>query len=292
MTSFLSRLALAAASLVILCAPLRISAQATAGTKQSAETRLAAAANPRPSGPAQDVVNLLSATHRFEQAAISPDGKKVAWVEDVITKRGVSTGETAIFVEDLATKNPPKRISASPNDALHAEGSVAWSPDSKKLAFLSDAAKSGQLQLYVIDAAGPAASARKLTSVKGFLSTPGWSPDGKTIALLFTENATRAVGPLVAETPETGEIKDSFFEQRLALVDAATGNLRQISPADTYIYEYDWSPDSRRFAVTAALGNGDDNWYIAELFTLDAASGLMKSIYKPPLQIANPAWAP
>ncbi|MGB6958758.1 MAG: hypothetical protein WBF01_00005, partial [Candidatus Acidiferrum sp.] len=130
MTSFLSRLALAAASLVILCAPLRISAQATAGTKQSAETRLAAAANPRPSGPAQDVVNLLSATHRFEQAAISPDGKKVAWVEDVITKRGISTGETAIFVEDLATKNPPKRISASPNDALHAEGSVAWSPDS------------------------------------------------------------------------------------------------------------------------------------------------------------------
>ncbi|MGB8662382.1 MAG: S9 family peptidase [Candidatus Acidiferrum sp.] len=292
MTSFLSRLALAAASLVILCAPLRISAQATAGTKQSAETRLAAAANPRPSGPAQDVVNLLSATHRFEQAAISPDGKKVAWVEDVITKRGVSTGETAIFVEDLATKNPPKRISASPNDALHAEGSVAWSPDSKKLAFLSDAAKSGQLQLYVIASAGPVASARKLTSVKGFLSTPGWSPDGKTIALLFTENATRAAGPLVAETPETGEIKDSFFEQRLALVDAATSNLRQISPADTYIYEYDWSPDGRRFAVTAALGNGDDNWYIAELFTLDAASGLMKSIYKPPLQIANPAWAP
>ena len=97
---------------------------------------------------------------------------------------------------------------------------------------------------------------------------------------------------LVAETPETGEIKDSFFEQRLALVDVATAKLDQISPADTYIYEYDWSPDGLRFAVTAALGNGDNNWYIAELFTLDAATGLMKSIYKPPLQIANPAWSP
>jgi dipeptidyl aminopeptidase/acylaminoacyl peptidase len=297
MTYLRPRLALAASSLLILCTPHRSFAQETptqqtSGTKQSAEARLKAVAKPKASGPAQDVIDTLSATHRFEQTAISPDGKKVAWVEDIITKRGVSTGDTVIYVADIDGKNPPKRISAAVADAIHAEGSVAWSPDSKKLAFLSDAAKAGQLQLYVMDAAGPSGPARKLTQVKGFLSSPGWSPSGKTIAVLFTENATRAAGPLVAETPETGEIKDSFFEQRLALVDIASGKLDQISPADTYIYEYDWSPDGLRFAVTAALGNGDNNWYIAELFTLDAATGLMKSIYKPPLQIANPAWSP
>src|SRR5256886_12702423 len=65
-------------------------------------------------------------------------------------------------------------------------------------------------------------------------------------SLLSTENATRAAGPLVAETPETGEIKDAFFEQRLALVDLASGEVRQISPADMYVYEYDWSPDRDR----------------------------------------------
>ena len=96
----------------------------------------------------------------------------------------------------------------------------------------------------------------------------------------------------MAETPETGEIKDSFFEQRLAVVDVATGKLRQISPADTYVYEYDWAPDGLRFAVSAALGNGDNNWWVAELYTLEAATGLMKSIYKPTLQIANPVWSP
>jgi len=292
MTHLRPRLAIATAALLIFFAPRRTSAQETSGTQKSAEARLAAGAKPKASGAAEDVIKTLSATHRFEQAAISPDGKKVAWVEDVITKRGVSTGDTVIFVADIGVKTPPKRISAGVSGAIHAEGSVAWSPDSKKLAFLSDATKAGQLQLYVMDATGPAGSARKLTQVKGFLSTPGWSPDGKTIALLFTENATRAAGPLVAETPETGEIKDSFFEQRLALVDVSTAKLRQISPADTYVYEYDWSPDGLHFAVTAALGNGDNNWYIAELFTLDAATGLMKSIYKPPLQIANPAWSP
>ena len=113
----------------------------------------------------------------------------------------------------------------------HAEGSVAWAPDSQRIAFLSDAEKAGQLQLYISDLGGPA---KKLTNVKGLLATPRWSPDGKTIAVLFTENATRAAGPLVAETPETGEIKDVFFEQRLALVDATSGEFRQISPADMY----------------------------------------------------------
>ena len=256
MTHFPRRLAIAASSLLILFFAHRAfaqetpaqatPAQQTSGTQRSAEARLAAGAKPKASGRAEDVINTLSATHRFEQAAISPDGKKVAWVEDVITKRDVSAGDTVIYVAELASKNPPKRISAAVADAIHAEASVAWSPDSKKLAFLSDAAKAGQLQLYVMDAAGPAGSARKLTQVKGFLAAPGWSPDGKAIAVLFTENATRAAGPLVAETPETGEIKDSFFEQRLALIDVATAKLRQLSPADTYVYEYDWSPDGLR----------------------------------------------
>jgi dipeptidyl aminopeptidase/acylaminoacyl peptidase len=96
----------------------------------------------------------------------------------------------------------------------------------------------------------------------------------------------------VAETPETGEIKDAFFEQRLAIVDAATGNLRQITPADTYIYEYDWAPDGKSIVLTAAKGNGDSNWYIAELFAVNVASAEMQPLYKPKLQIARPAISP
>jgi dipeptidyl aminopeptidase/acylaminoacyl peptidase len=245
-----------------------------------------------PSPAVQEVEKILFSTHHFEQAAISPDGKQVAWVETLVGKDGAPSGNSAIYVADAQSKTQPLRITANSTASAkdHQDGNVAWSPDSKHLAFLSDAAKSGQQQLYIIGAAGGVP--KKLTSVVGFLNAPKFSPDGKSIAVLFTENATRASGPLVAETPETGEIKDAFFEQRLAVVDLPTSKLRQISPADTYIYEYDWSPDGSRFAVSAALGNGDNNWWIAELFTLDAASGLMKSIYKTPYQIANPVWSP
>jgi dipeptidyl aminopeptidase/acylaminoacyl peptidase len=285
------------------------SAHAKEGTKQAVEARLRAVEHAKPAGatePIHEVEKTLFATRRFEQAAISPDGKRVAWVETLIGKDGAPSGNTAIYVSGIEAKAAPKRLRAGVGAGNHEEGSVAWSPDSERVAFLSDVVKAGQRQLYVANLTGGSGSAtnatrsanttgagaKRLTNVKGFLATPRWSPDGKTVAVLFTENATRASGPLVAETPLTGEIKDSFFEQRLAVVDVASGKLRQISPADTYVYEYDWAPDGLRFAVTAALGNGDNNWWVAELYTLEGATGLMKSIYKPHLQIANPVWSP
>jgi dipeptidyl aminopeptidase/acylaminoacyl peptidase len=270
----------------ILALSIGSSVHLTAQQKTSKRPAAAAAAT-----PVDEVMNTLFTTRRFKQAAISPDGKKIAWVETLAGKDGAPDGNTAIYVADREPSAAPKRITAATLNLARAEGNLDWSPDSKQLAFLSDAVKPGQRQLYVLNASG--GPAKKLTSVKGLLATPRWSPDGKTIAVLFTENATRPAGPLVAETPETGEIKDAFFEQRLALVDLASGKFRQISPADMYVYEYDWSPDSARFAAIAAHGNGDNNWYIAQLYTLDAGVlGLMKSIYKPPLQIANPAWSP
>ena len=237
---------------------------------------------PKSAAAMDDVIRTLFAATTFDQAAISPDGKQVAWVE-------VAKGGSAIYVSEIGVPKP-RRITASGSS----ENAVAWSPDGKQIAFLSDGASAGQQQLYVANAAAGGSAPRKLTSVKGFLAAPGWSPDGKTIALLFTENAERAAGPLVAEKPQTGVIKEAVTEQRLSLVDVATGKLRQISPADMYVYEYDWSPDGKRFVTTAAHGNGDNNWYIAQIYTIPAAGGEMKSIYKPPIdsQIAVPAWSP
>jgi dipeptidyl aminopeptidase/acylaminoacyl peptidase len=233
------------------------------------------------------VMAMLDRTHQFSQAEISPDGKRIAFVE-----QGATPGTSVIYVRDLhATSGTPSLITAGkagPSD----ERDIAWSPDGSRVAFLSDAAKRGQLQLCVASADKSAANC--LTHVKGDISWPRWSPDGKTIALLFIENAPRAAGPLAAETPDEGVVQEHPFEQRLALVDAATGKLRQITPASLYIYEYDWSPDGKRLVVTAAPGSGDDNWYVANLEVVDIATEKMKAIYTPPvdIQMAVPRWSP
>ncbi|MGB8838201.1 MAG: S9 family peptidase, partial [Candidatus Acidiferrales bacterium] len=239
-----------------------------------------------------EAMHAMFGVQSFYQAEISPDGSLVAWVEAVSGPGGSPSANTAIYVAAADSTGEPRRITAGDGKAAFRELDLAWSPDSTRLAFLSDAAQRGQLQLFVAPANGKA-PAKKLTNFKGFLSGPGWSPDGKQIALLYTENATRAAGPLVAETPDEGVVSESFLEQRLTLVDAASASVRRVSPADMYVYEFDWAPDSKRLVVTAAPGNGDDNWYIANFFSLDPASNTMNPLLKKPgMQIAGPRWSP
>ena len=54
----------------------------------------------------------------------------------------------------------------------------------------------------------------------------------------------------------------------------------------------DWSPDDKKFVATAAPGPGDNNWWIAQIYTIDIAKGNATSIYKPSLQVAVPRWSP
>ena len=138
-----------------------------------------------------------------------------------------------------------------------------------RLAFLSDADSHGQMQLYVMEKPGHG-KVRKVGNFEGYVGDPHWSPDGQSIALLQIEGVTRIPGPTQATAPESGVIASKIVEQRLTIVNVATGAVRSISPADMYVYEFDWSPDSKNLAYLAAPGDGDDNWFIAELFAIDA----------------------
>jgi dipeptidyl aminopeptidase/acylaminoacyl peptidase len=209
--------------------------------------------------PDDEFLNRFYAVKRFEEVALSPDGNRVAWAV---------AGEGA-YADD-------KRLSAE----KHEDAGLAWSPDSKHLAFISD-------RQLVVDG-------KAVTNVKGWLAEPKWSPDGKSIAFLLIENARREAGPLVAMSRAVGVIDEEADEQRIAIVDLATKKLRVVTPADMYIYHFDWSPDGKRLAAVAAPGNGDQNWWIAQLHVVDAAvdaaAATMKPIYKPKLQIADPKW--
>ncbi len=200
--------------------------------------------------------------------AIRPDGKEVAWTVD-----------GAVYLNGT-------RITSG----RCYESEPAWSHDGSKLAFLSDCATPGQPQLFV----AVKGTARQITHEKGFVSHLRWSPDDRKIAFLFVDHASRAPTPMAAENNAVGVIDELANRdvQRINLVDVGTGETRAATPPGLYIFEFDWSPDGQRFAYTAAPPPGDDNWYIARLYTQRCQAPQADVIYQPRWQIALPRWSP
>ena len=249
------------------------------------------------------VLDTLDRVRAFHETALSPDGRRVAWVEDV----SIADGTTAVYVRAVGTDaaRATARVTAAHDGRGHKENGVAWAPDNHRIAFLSDAGSPSQQQLYIVDVDGngPARDStsaplrgvlegRRITNVKGQLAQPRWSPDGKQLAVLFVAGATQGTGALVAYKPDAGLVGDVVEEQRIAIVDLAPGAVREVSPANMYVYDYDWSPDGQAFAAEAVEGSGTNNYWVAQLYVVRADSGETTSIWKPPLQIAGPRWSP
>jgi len=224
--------------------------------------------------------------------ALSPDGGKVAWIESAPGKTEGELATVSIYVKDL---REPSAAAKRVGDAAQMAHGLAWSQDGK-LAFLSDADSHGQMQLYVTEKPGHS-KPRKIGEFSGYVELPHWSPDGKSIALLWIEGNARVPGPTEATAQATGVIDSKVAEKRLTIVNVATGTARAISPADMYVYECDWSPDGKSLAYLASPGDGDDNWFVAQLYAIDAESGMVRHILKPTIdgqsmQVANVRWSP
>ncbi len=248
---------------------------------QPAAPTVARSARPAPDA----VLDALSRITSFAETAIAPDGSWIAWVEREHDDRG----DTAIRLAPRAGHGA-RTVTAARDGRPHREHAVRFAPDGRSLAFLSDAGTPGQSQLYVAPTAG--GPARRLTAVTGQLDDPRWSPDGRRIAVLFTAGSRQPPGALVAYAPDAGVVAEKVDEQRIAVVDAATGALREVSPADLYVYDYDWSPDGARFVAEAAEGSGTDNYWIASLRIVEADSGRTRTLWTPTLQIACPRFSP
>lgn len=222
-----------------------------------------------------------------DHLALAPAGDRVADVEalDPGNLADDPHGKVVLRAADgkiLAQYDPCKTCRYS---------DTAWSPDGGRLAFV--ASVKGKATLYVVDGKAP----RAALVVSGIANTVRFAPDGSRIALLVTVGAHKMAGAVEAGAAQVGEIGQAPDEQRIAVLPAAAsskkgGQMRLVSPADTYVYEYDWMPDGSGFVATAAKGDGDNNWWVATLDFVGGASGAMRVIASPRMQIELPRVSP
>jgi dipeptidyl aminopeptidase/acylaminoacyl peptidase len=217
------------------------------------------------------------ALHQYGALAISPTGDRVAAVESagghgVVTVRGTADGRV------LRTIDPCKTCSYS---------GLTFAPNGDLVFLVRDTAA---VRLSYADAT----TTRTIATIPGIAQTPRVSPDGTRIALLVTLGAAKESGATQAGVRMIGEIGEKNDEQRLAVFDIGkpAATVTPLSPAGRYVYEYDWTPDGRGFVATTALGNGDNNWWVATLDAIDARTGAVRPIAKPVTQLNQPRVSP
>jgi len=214
--------------------------------------------------------------HHFLRTAISPDGARIAAVEgDETPSGGIDTFSLVIHAATDGTPHPV----ALPCDGKPQcrPAGLAWSPDSKTLAFALRTPGSHDYTLYTVGSDGGAPAKR--TAFHGTLDDLRYSPGG-TLAVLAIADAAKEVGAVEAGAPITGELGADVHEQRIAILQP-DGSFKWASPDNLFVYEYDWTPDGSGFVATAAPGDGDNHWWVAKLYDFSAKDGTGTVIYTP-----------
>ena len=216
--------------------------------------------------------------HQYSDLALSPRGDRVAAVESDQQPNSSTKPQEHVVIRDAHTGAVVSRL---PSCGGCTYSGLTFAPDGRLLTIVEDKSTTRV-----------AIAGKTLTTFSGIAQKPSFSPDGKSLAVLATFNAQKQSGATQAGVRQVGEIGEKNDEQRIAVMPLTGGTLRPVSPANRYVYEYDWMPDGSGFVATSAVGNGDNNWWIATLDRVDLATGRVTQIAAPPVQMNFPRVSP
>jgi dipeptidyl aminopeptidase/acylaminoacyl peptidase len=197
---------------------------------------------------------------------VSPDGRLVAFTVAAASQRGEHK-EQAIWL------SRDGRAAEQFTAGVAEDGEPRWSPDGRRLLFLSDRAERGVSKVYLMRVDG--GEAQPLGDLRGKLSDPSWSPDGSTIAVLRKDPDTDAEKTRKEDKDDAIVVDADPKLNRLWVIDVATGQARQLSYGTRQIWALGWAPDGARVAIVTTDDPGPDALSgSSDLWTVPVSGGL------------------
>lgn len=217
-------------------------------TATNASSEVAIVRRGAPTGPVAERTTL---NNQFQELALAPDGRKVAFVV---------RGE--VFASSSREGGEATRVTNNPAN----ESQIVWAPDSRRLVYVSD--RDGLAHLYLYDFASR--SETQLTKDAKNDGSPRFSPDGKNLGFVrggkelrvldLASKAERLVAsgnlgrpPFVPDRPFAWSPDNRWLAfmsageksfRNILVVPAAGGEARPVSfIANVFGGSLDWSPD-------------------------------------------------
>jgi dipeptidyl aminopeptidase/acylaminoacyl peptidase len=203
---------------------------------------------------------------RVSDMHFSPKGSELVYVENSY----LWDAQPHIWLMNLVTHDARQLTPATKS-----ERSPQWSPDGKKLAFLSN--RAGKTQVYVMDMDGGATTA--LTERKNGVTSFHWSPDALAVAYLAKDDDSPATdsGPQLAD--------DERSLSRLWVLDLAAKKDRRLGVSDHRIDEFQWQGSSH--ILIAATDKPRVEEYTDAIYRISTDDGSLSLVSRPPQPFAG-----
>ncbi len=229
----------------------------------------------------------------------SPDGARLAYT--ILRNDGPARSFGQLWIMTLADG---KSICLSTGS--DPSGDPEWSPDGKSIAYTGKLEDKSGLIIASADGSGKRFLV-KMESTNSPLPTTGkniaWSPDSKRIAYVSAQpgpEATDATGDPIVITrylykPTAGEGNTHFNDNKrlhIFVLDAATGESRQLTTGTHYEHSIDWSPDGKQIAFISNREQNEDQFFNYDLLTLNVATGEMNRLTATESAEYRPRWSP
>jgi len=214
--------------------------------------------------------------HNYLQVSLSPDGRYVASIEGDNAPHG---GDPVVRELVIRAADGPGSVTVKlPCEQARGcwPSSPAWTPDSHRLTFALRDPQTHARSLFQVSPDG--GDLTRLLAFNGTIQALRYSPDGL-LAMLAVENARKELGAVEAGAAMVGDLDAAPLEQRIAVLEQ--NQLHWASPADLFVYEFDWTPDGRGFVATAAPGDGDRNWWVARLYAFSRDDAAARVLFTP-----------
>src|SRR5882672_11431423 len=254
------------------------------------------------------VADLLSMP-RISEPQLSPDGTRVVYtlaVPDVKANRMARD----VWMVTLASSEARALTTGG-----H-EGRGRWSPDGKRIAFIST--RSGSMQLYVMNADG-GGSPKQVTNISSDVDGIVWAPDGRSIAFTTEvypdckDDACNAARDKArGENPSKARIYERLLYRHWSswsegkrthpfIVSVNGADARDLLPGADYDvppvqregpHPIAFSPDSKTIRFTAVTDPFEATSTNGDLFEIDVAGGTPRKLTTNPGFDSAPAYSP
>lgn len=204
---------------------------------------------------------------RLEDPRISPDGLHVAYVL-MKTDKADNTYRSAIWIAPV-NGSPGKQFTAGEKRDV----SPRWSPDSRRLAFVSNRHEDKN-QIYLIDLDG--GEARRLTNMENGASDPVWSAKGQRIAFV---SPVSAEGRVAEDTGEPAEEELDAEERQRRAEEKKKARQKKFDPHVVVRYPYRSGTDYLR-----------DRYRHLYVIDVDAKDAGPQRVTDDDINFAPPAW--